>query len=316
MRRGVEMTLDAALRDITSADPRVRATAAGALGTVDADPANLAVEGAQTASDVDRARAALRPALKDDISDVRYAASLSLGELHDRESVPALIDQLEDGDRMARQAAVIALGMIGDPAAFEVLARVLKSGPPEVRFQAASALVEIDRKRAFEHVAEATSDLDPEVRAQAAAALGDLGDDRGRGYLAARLDDAVAPVRLEAALALARLEDRRAIPVLAEFAAHDDHGLAALQALVQLAPLWVKNHDAPAIPAARRVMDRFFAPPVLKVWAAAVLAAAGDPRGEQLLGKLGKHRRADVRGSVEEAREALAGPKRPETDAR
>ena len=288
--RSHEISLEAALRDLGDKDPRVRAFAAGALGTTPPE-------------DAEGARKALRETLRDGKSEVRYAAALSLGELADREAVPALIDQLEDGDAMARQAAVISLGLIGDPAAFAALAGKLAAGPPEVRFQAAVSLVQLDPAAAVTPLLAALADADPEVRGQAAAALAETGDARAAGAIAKLLADKARPARAEAALAMAKLGDARAVSVLCDLVADDEHALAALQALVPLG-----QASEPRIKTVcARLLGRFFGNPVLKVWAAANLAAIGDPTGEATLRKLEHHRRPDVRGSVEEARAALAG---------
>ncbi len=311
--RSRELTLEAALRDLGSADPQVRAFAAGALGSAEGD-------------DSEPARAALHKALRDDRGEVRYAAALSLGELGDRDAVAALCDQLEaDGDRMARQAAVLALAMIGDGAAWGRLETALAKGPADVRYQAAGALAELDPARARPLLERALGDSDAEVREAAATALGQVGDPASADALASLLQDKRRETRAEAAIALAQLGDRRSLPGLAELAGGRDLdiGLSALMAaLPVLRNARQRGLDieagAAAVPeiaaikaACVRVVDRFFGHPLLKVWAAANLAALGDPRGEHVLARLGKSRRADVRGSIEEARAELAGRARP-----
>ncbi|MCC6999658.1 MAG: HEAT repeat domain-containing protein [Deltaproteobacteria bacterium] len=306
------LTLEAALRDLGSADPQVRAFAAGALGSAEGE-------------DSEPARAALHKALRDDRGEVRYAAALSLGELGDRDAVAALCDQLEaDGDRMARQAAVLALAMIGDGAAWGRLELALEKGPADVRYQAAGALAELDPARARPLLERALGDSDAEVREAAATALGQVGDPASADALAAVLGDKRRETRAEAAIALAQLGDRRSLPGLAELAGGRDLdvGLSALMAALpvlrgarQRGEGTEAGASAPELAAIKaacvRVVDRFFGHPLLKVWAAANLAALGDPRGEHVLARLGKSRRADVRGSIEEARAELAGRARP-----
>ena len=310
--RSRELTLEAALRDLGSADPQVRAFAAGALGSAEGE-------------DSEPARAALHKALRDDRGEVRYAAALSLGELGDRDAVAALCDQLEaDGDRMARQAAVLALAMIGDGAAWGRLETALAKGPADVRYQAAGALAELDPARARPLLERALGDSDAEVREAAATALGQVGDPASADALAAVLNDKRRETRAEAAIALAQLGDRRSLPGLAELAGGRDLdvGLSALMAALpvlrsvrQRGGGSEAGADAPEIAAIKaacvRVVDRFFGHPLLKVWAAANLAALGDPRGEHVLARLARSRRADVRGSIEEARAELTGRARP-----
>lgn len=163
------------------------------------------------------------------------------------------------------------------------------------------------------------------MREAAATALGQVGDPASADALASLLQDKRRETRAEAAIALAQLGDRRSLPGLAELAGGRDLdiGLSALMAaLPVLRNARQRGLDieagAAAVPeiaaikaACVRVVDRFFGHPLLKVWAAANLAALGDPRGEHVLARLGKSRRADVRGSIEEARAELAGRARP-----
>src|SRR5262245_2951412 len=126
------ITLDAALRDLNSTDPRVRAAAADALGDV------------REGSDRTRARQGLESVLDDGRFEVRCAAALALGDLGDADAVDALLARVQDSHPEARQAAVIALGKLGNPAAVAPLLAALTEGPPEVRFQAARSLAELD----------------------------------------------------------------------------------------------------------------------------------------------------------------------------
>jgi HEAT repeat protein len=270
-----ETTAAAALRDLEHAEPRVREQAAAALGYAPPDEREVAVT-------------ALRRALRDESGAVRYAAALSLGELEDRGAFEALSDQLEDGDSLARQAAAIALGRIGEPRAFEPLARALRGGPPEVRFQAVASLAELDPERAFDPLLAALKDEDAEVRGSAAAALGDHGDPRARDPIAALLEDDDATCRFEAGYALARFGDRRGTPVLLGFVTHRDYALPALEGLTLL-------RDEAAREPVGRLARKLFLSPVIKVRAAAVLAALGDEDGRAHLRRLAGHRREEVR---------------------
>jgi len=298
--RSQEMTLEAALRDLGDADYRVRAYAAGALGSAEG-------------RDVETAARALRKALADDRGEVRYTAAIALGELKDREAVAALCEQLEgDGDRMARQAAVIALAMIGDSAAWGRLTEALGSKLPDVRFQAAGALAELDPERARPLLERALGDPDPEVREAAASALGACGDAAAVPALVPLLADKRPVTRAEAALALVRLGDVRGLAVLADVVGGRDLD-AGLGALMAALPLLrdAEDREAPEIGALReacvRVVGKFFGNYLLKVWAAGNLAALGDARGEVWLSKLGRSGRTEVRGAVDEVRAILRG---------
>ena len=281
-----QITFEAALRDLGHARPEARARAAGALGSVDPE-------------DRERACAALRRALGDARGEVRYAAALSLSELRDAAAVPALVDQLEDGDPRAREAAAIALGRIGHDAAWAPLARALAEGPPEVRFQAAASLAEIDAERAAPLLRPALGDPDGEVRASAACGLGEVAADRAiDDALAALLGDGHPEPRFEAAIALARHGDRRATAVLLPFLRDAGRALDAAQALGALA-------DPESRPALERFLRRPFASPLVKVCAAHALARLGEPRGRAHLERASRSRRDDVRGLAEELLSSL-----------
>ncbi len=272
---------DAVLRDLASGDPHARARAADLLG--DLDPA-------EDPELVARARAALRPLLREESADLRYTAALSLGELRDGEAVDALVEQMEgDGNPLARQAAVIALGMIGDARAVAPLVKALRGGGPEVRFQAATSLAQVDRTAASGPLRAALADDDPEVRGAAAAALGEVGDPGAAGALAPLLQDGPA-IRFEAAVALARLGDRRGTAVLVEALRGDpDHRLLAAEHLFRCP-------DPELAPVLRRELGRWLAPALPKVWLAAALARLGEAEGRARLVALLGSRRQTVRG--------------------
>lgn len=79
----------------------------------------------------------------------------AVGELHDRESVPALIDLLAAGPPPARQAAATVLGKIRDPRAVEPLIAALGDGGQH-QHEAARALGQIGDPRAVEPLIELT----------------------------------------------------------------------------------------------------------------------------------------------------------------
>ncbi|HTM21760.1 MAG TPA: HEAT repeat domain-containing protein [Kofleriaceae bacterium] len=206
------ITFEAALRDLASKDPRVRAAAAHALGDVtDAELRGRAVDG-------------LLGVIGDARPEVRAEAAFSLGELETEAAVAPLVERLRDPDMRVRQAAAIGLGTLGFRAGFEPLRQALVDGPPDLRFQAATSLAEIDPEAAYEPLLAALGDGDGEVVGAAALALGALGDLRATGHLAGRLDHGRARTRFDVAFALAELGDGRGAAVLR--AALDDEGLA------------------------------------------------------------------------------------------
>jgi HEAT repeat protein len=274
-RRTIE--LDAAVRDLQHKDRRVRVRAADALGDADEEQA-------------ERARSALRAALRDDDGEVRYSAALALGELHDHEAVDPLVEQMRgDGHPLARQGAVIALGAIGDARAGAPLIEALRSGAPDVRFQAALSLAQIDPAAAVAPLRRALRDEDGEVRGNAAAALAEVEDHASAGQIAALLDDPSPGARFEAAVALARLGDARGAEVLA---AHLDDRELRFVAAEHLS----RCPSAAVRPALQRLLGRWLVPPVLKVWAAAALVRLGDDVGRAKLLELIASRRLMTRG--------------------
>jgi HEAT repeat protein len=275
------MFLEAALRDLAHADPRVRAQAADALGRCDHADRAAAIDALVRAAD-------------DPHPSVRYAALLSLGELGAAQAVGSLVDRLGDGEPLVREAATIALGQLGEaggPRAWSALEAALAAEEPEVRFQAVASLAEIDAARAAPLVVGLVDDADPKVRAQAAAALGDAGDRRHADRIARLLDDA-ADVRHEAALALARLGDRRALATLVAALGAPERALDAATALAALGI----GDDGAVRAALTQEIGRFFGDALVKVRAAEALARAGDARGLEHLRKAARSRRDDVRG--------------------
>jgi HEAT repeat protein len=285
--RAPEITLDAAIRDLGSADPRVRAAAADALGDVPEKE--------------DRARAAqaLRTVLADPRFEVRCSAALALGDLQEPSALDALVALIRDEHPAVRQAAVIALGRLGDMRAFEPLVAALREGPPDVRFQAAASLVDVDASRAFDPLAQAIRDQDAEVRGNAAAALGVLGDTRAAGWLADLLVDPKPETRLEAGLALARLGDVRATDTLLAFLGDADRAYLAIEGLEAVG-------DRRCAPHLAALAGRFFAAKIVRVRAAAALLAVdpdhpGATVARVFLRKAARSRRPDVRGLAEES---------------
>lgn len=221
--RSNTITFEAALRDLGSPRPAVRAQAAHALGDV-TEPAERA-----------RAVRALIQTLGDPRPEVRTEAALALGELGSEDAVSPLVARVGDGEPAVRQAAIIALGRLGLASAFEPLASALVDGPPDVRFQAATSLAEIDAPRAAGPLLAALEDSDGEVVGAAAVALGAIGEKRAIEPLVALLDTWSRPeTRFDIAYALADLGDTRAVDILGGFADHKQLGWDAIVALEKL----------------------------------------------------------------------------------
>lgn len=200
-------TLEAALRDVSSAKPAVRADALRELCNY----------GGERREQVIRA---LEGALRDDAAPpVRSAAALGLADLEAREALPTLLVAVEDDDPHVRQMAITALGELADPRATERLRRALADARPEVRFQAVIAFprVCVSRADAVEALVRMTHDADPLVcqialrmAEELAAAEGEV-DAAVLARARALVVDGPASVRAAAAVILARGGDESAV---------------------------------------------------------------------------------------------------------
>src|SRR5262245_47405049 len=119
-------TLEAAVRDVSSKKPAVRADAVRDL-----------VRHAGEARE--RVLRALESAVRDEHPAVRSAAALALADIQGREALSSLLVAVEDDNAHVRQMAITAVGEIGDSRATERLRRALSDPRPEVRFQAVMA---------------------------------------------------------------------------------------------------------------------------------------------------------------------------------
>lgn len=176
-------TLEAAVRDITSAKPTVRASAIG----------DLARHAQGNDATRERALPLLEKALRDDLSPgVRSAAAVALADLRAHEVLASLLVAVEDAEQHVRQMALSALGEIGDARALARLERALVDTRPEMRYQAVIA---------FSRVAASH----PENRADVEKALLKALDDADESvrYIAMRIAedhalDAATPLRSDA----------------------------------------------------------------------------------------------------------------------
>jgi HEAT repeat protein len=256
------ITFDAALRDLEHKDPRVRAAAAHALGSVE-EPGEVA-----------RAARGLLGVLADARSEVRATAAMSLGELGDPSACEALENRLDDGDPAVRQTAAIALGRIGAARSLPRLRQALELGPADLRFQAATTLVEIDPAAAYEPLVAALTDTDSEVLGAVALGLGQIGDNRAAGHLAELLDHDNKKVRFDAAYALSQLGDKRATGELSSHVEDRALGWDAIEALEGLG-------DRQAVGALAKAWISPRTPRPLRLRAAAAVLAL-DPEGDEV----------------------------------
>lgn len=198
---------EACIRDLGSAKPEVRASAAhDIVRHAERDQALRA-----------EVVAKLEKALADEAPSVRSAAAVALADLKAGESLPKLLLAIEDDDAHVRQMALTALGEIGDARAEPRLSRALRDTRPEVRYQATIAYC---RVAAGDEVAKAlalaTRDLDMNVRyiAMRLAEDASLADARVIDRAARLLDDESDDVAIAAAIYLTKVGDDRGHPVV------------------------------------------------------------------------------------------------------
>lgn len=204
----IPLSLDAAIRDATSADPRVRNLALQHLGLVylqEVAPGSRAAPSPIWRAESLDARGPeiqqiLRTAMREDSAPAnRAVATASLAQLGDPDLLPTAIawstsvfehsDKLDDdARRYLRECAVIAMTVLGEAAAAacqqhvdaqkshravaEQLTALLDSEFPEVRFQAATGLLDVIGDRAEPLLARALAgEKNPQVAAGLAEAL-------------------------------------------------------------------------------------------------------------------------------------------------
>jgi len=156
-------TYAAALRDLTSSKPSVRASAAADLLSVGTDTPRAAAD-------------ALAPLLDDGDSSVRTAALTTLGALDARHLLDAIAARLDDGESTVRQMAAVALSDLGGDRALEALRGALRHRHDDVRYQALLGIVRASPSEGFAVALEAVDDADPWIASEGAEQLGYLLD--------------------------------------------------------------------------------------------------------------------------------------------
>jgi HEAT repeat protein len=154
--------------------------------------------------------------------DVLAQIGYSAGRPFLEETLPVLIDAVDDGHADVTAAAVAALGSLWDPRALPVILRHVGHPAANVRLCAAVAIPgaagDPPSPDAIEALIALSADRDGETRDWATFGLGSQFEDEDtdaiRAALAARLDDPDGDTSGEALLGLARRHDPRALPVL------------------------------------------------------------------------------------------------------
>lgn len=272
-------TLDAALRDSSSRDPKFRAASAQRLQD---PPSERAAE----------ARAALVRLVDDPLGPIRELALDGLAHLGTEAELELVRSRTDDGHEAVRRAAVRASHGIRDDVAW--LESLLDDPRPEIRYELPGCMA------ASEHACEPIlirmlDDEDDDVAGEAARALGERGE--GRDALEAALRR--GPVALHAAIALAEQDDAAGETILVAALRDPSWRFIAVEALGRCATR--AGCDALAA-----LGERTLIPLILKAAAGAALARREDPRGEPLLGKVLRAWRADGRDYAVHAAGELA----------
>lgn len=156
-------TYAAALRDLTSARPAVRASAAADLLSVGTDTPRASAE-------------ALAPLLDDGDASVRAAALTTLAALDARHLLDAIAARLDDDESTVRQMAAVALSDLGGDRALEALRGALRHRHEDVRYQALLGIVRAAPSEGFAVALGALDDADPWIASEGAEQLGYLLD--------------------------------------------------------------------------------------------------------------------------------------------
>ncbi len=117
-------------------------------------------------------------ALENEASNVRGSAATALGHIGSESAVPALIAVLDDEDSITRGSAATALGRIGSESAVPALIAVLDDRDNITRRSAAVALGRIRAEQAIEPLLMRLQDDVQAVRVKAVAALGKIASEK------------------------------------------------------------------------------------------------------------------------------------------
>ena len=148
------------------------------------------------------------------IREDRYYSALLLGQLGDREAVPALIQATKDATINYR--AAVSLGEIGDKDAIPALRKMAIDFPDE-RLWAGYGLAALSQPEGFDILTGVIiSDSQWTDRRHAVEALGTIGHPKAVPIVVKALKDKHVNVRVSAARALGAIGDSVALPALRE----------------------------------------------------------------------------------------------------
>jgi hypothetical protein len=207
-------------------------------------------------------------------ASVRAGAAADLGLIHIPDSIPPLVQTLDDSDIRVRQAAVWAIGQVGTPSALTGLVRLLGDPSLVVSHRVQEVLAERGREVADAILSYAAgtssrrgrlaaielvgwlritaasdllltgmSDLDPEVRVKSVKAAAAIGDPRFLEPFHALLEDHRWEVRCQAAKGLSLFGNPSSVPRLTA-ALRDRHWWVRFYAATALAEVGEAGEEA------------------------------------------------------------------------
>jgi len=144
--------------------------------------------------------------------ETRRAAVIALGRIGNPESVPELVEALQDPDLTVEAAG--ALARIGDGRAYEKLLAFLGDERAAVRRAAIGALHSIGHARMPQDVSRMLTDRNPRIRESAVRIAGYFGYSECSELLLQSIHDADENVRRAAVENVPNLDARRVLPVL------------------------------------------------------------------------------------------------------
>ena len=155
--------------------------------------------------------------LRHENRDLREGTARQLGELGDREAVPALMIALRDEDAHVREAVALALGKLKAASAVPALLGVIRAG--RTPFNAANITVFLQALRwigtpALPVLIDALGDDDPRMRLALVDLVAEIGGADVVPVLTGVLRDPEWRVRWQSADALGRMGDNAAVPDL------------------------------------------------------------------------------------------------------
>ncbi|MGQ0507919.1 MAG: HEAT repeat domain-containing protein, partial [Myxococcaceae bacterium] len=183
----------------------------------------------------------------------------------------------------------------------ELLPRLIADEQDDVRRSGVQLAAMVLRDEALEtFLAERLRDPSPRVRVEATGQLADMHRQSARPHLAPMLAHQPFQIRFEAARGIAALGHSAGLEVLTEALGHADFRFRALGALGELG-------DQRALPAVKKISDRWFLPAFDRTQAAGVRVKLGDASGAvHLFKRMGKRWSPDRAMAIELAGEVNA----------